>query len=404
MMGQIVKSVMPAYGGYTIARDEKVILIKGAVPGEVVEVSFEERKRDYSLATVISVVEPSEYRVEPQCPVFGICGGCQLQFISYEKQVAMKDEILLDSLTRIGRIEVSLDPALSAGQWNYRHRAQFKVSRSGAAGFFKEATRDIITFDSCPLMNEKINDLVRKIKEKYMLRNLTDIRVAAGDTPVALLKGKDYDSSLFDRFIEAGLSGIAYNDAPAYGGAYTGFDLNGLRYTVSPWTFFQAHWDLNRKVADFIITRLESAASIKGKRILDLYAGAGNFSLPLARHAEEVVAVEENTHAVEDGLRNLELNDIANCRVVRSSAERYKISKKFDVVILDPPRPGLTSEVTKKILENPADRIVYISCNPSTFARDLKKLKEKYDIQSVQQIDFFPNTYHIEAAAFLQLK
>ena len=400
-MGLILKSLMPAYGGYTIAREEKVIFIKGAIPGEVVEVEIEEKKRDYSIASVKNIVEPSEYRSEPECRVFGICGGCQLQFISYERQLSMKDEILLDSLNRLGGIELVLSPVLSDSQWNYRHRAQFKVSKNGDVGFFKGSSRDVITFDICPLMIQEINTLLQKIKFKDIVRNLNEIHIAMGDTPVALLKGKDYDTTLFDTFTEIGLTGIAYNDTIAYGGAYTGFDLNGLRYTVSPWTFFQAHRTLNNRVVAFIINSL---MPLGGKHVLDLYAGAGNFSLPFAASAEDVIAVEENTYAVDDGNRNLKLNDIKNCRIVKSSAEKYKFNRKFDVIILDPPRPGLSSEVVKKILENPSDRIVYISCNPATFSRDLKKLSEKYEVQSVSQIDFFPNTFHIEAVAFLRIK
>lgn len=400
-MGQILKSLMPAYGGYTIARDEKVIFIKGAIPGEVVEVDIEERKRDYSIACVTNVIEPSEYRGKPRCQVFGICGGCQLQFISYERQLTMKDEILLDSLTRLGGIEITLSPALSDSQWNYRNRAQFKVSRNGEVGFLKASTRDVITFDSCPLMNQEINMLLQRIKEKDIVYNLKEIYMAVGDSSIALLKGKDYDRTLCNKYNEIGFSGIAYNDTITSGTAYIGFDLNGLKYTISPWTFFQSHWSLNRKVVDFIINRL---MPLSGERILDLYAGAGNFSIPMAVHADEVIAVEENLYAVDDGNRNLKLNNIKNYRIVKSSAEKYRINSRFDVIILDPPRPGLTSEVTKKILENPSDIIVYMSCNPATLARDLKKLKEKYDVHSVQQIDFFPNTFHIEAVAFLQIK
>ena len=109
----VLKSLLPAYGGYTIARDEKVVLIRGAIPGEVVEVTIEEKKKDYVLAKVLNVIEASEHRIEPRCPVFGLCGGCQLQFVSHEKQRLMKDEIILDSLRRIGGIEISLGPALS---------------------------------------------------------------------------------------------------------------------------------------------------------------------------------------------------------------------------------------------------------------------------------------------------
>ncbi|MBI5640741.1 MAG: class I SAM-dependent RNA methyltransferase [Nitrospirae bacterium] len=399
MMLQTLKSLIPAYGGYSIARDEKVILIKGAIPGEVVEVEIGEKKKDYALARVVNVLEPSEYRVEPPCRVFGVCGGCQLQYIEYEKQLAMKEEILLDSLNRLGGIDTALGPLLAGSQWHYRHRAQFKVSRNGEIGFFRESSRDVITFDECPLMTREINGIFREIREKCSIHNLTEIHVAAGDTPVALLRGRDYDSALFETFIETGLSGIAFNDAIAYGGAFTGFDLNGLRYTVSPWTFFQAHWDLNRRVSDLI---REELMPLAGKRILDLYAGAGNFSIPLAGQAEELIAVEENRYAAEDGARNLELNGIKNCRFIRSSAEKYRITRKFDIIILDPPRPGLTSEVVKKILENPAEQLVYLSCNPATLARDLKKLKETYEISSVRLIDFFPNTFHIEAIAFLQ--
>lgn len=400
-MGQILKALMPAYGGYAIARDEKIIFIRGAIPGEVVDVGIEDKKKDYSVGRVLQVIEPSEFRTEPPCPVFGICGGCQLQYITYEKQVAMKDEVLADSLARLGGIEIGLEPPLTDTQWHYRHRAQFKVSKTGEIGFFRELSRDVVTFEECPLLVQKINDIFRAVRQKDIIQNLSEIHISAGDTPVALLRGRDYDRAQFESFIEAGLSGIAYNDEDAYGGDFTGFDLNGLRYTVSPRTFFQSHWSLNTAV---VATVLSLLGPLEGKRVLDLYAGAGNFALPLAAGGAEVIAVEENPRAVEDGKRNAGLNEIKKCRFVASSAEKYKVGKKFDIIVLDPPRPGLTSEVTKKVLENPADTIVYISCNPSTLARDLKKLKAKYDIVSVQQMDFFPNTYHIEAMAFLRLR
>ncbi len=400
-MGKILQSLTPAYGGYSIARDEKVILVKGAIPGEVVDVEIQEKKRDYSIGLVVNVVEPSADRIEPLCPVFGRCGGCQLQHIRYERQVAMKDEVLSDSLTRIGKVETDLGTPLFGAYWHYRRKAQFKVSKGGDIGFFRESSRDVITFDECPLMNEEINRLLGRIREKCSVNNLSDIHVAAGDTPVALLKGKGYDTSSFEDFVEVGLSGIAYNDSIAYGGAYTGFDLNGLRYTVSPWSFFQAHWELNKKVVQFMV---EKIGPLQGKQVLDLYAGAGNFSLPAAALGAEVVAVEENPYAVEDGRRNLELNGIKNCKIVKTSSEKYRFNKTFDVIILDPPRPGLTSEVAKKIMDSPSGMIVYVSCNPATLARDLKKLKEKYDLQSVHQIDFFPNTFHIESISFLNLR
>lgn len=397
----VLKSLMPAYGGYTIARDEKVILIKGAIPGEVVEVTIDEKKKDYSIASVSNVLEASEYRISPRCAVFGICGGCRLQFISCEKQRMMKDEIILDSLKRISGVEASLEPALYDLTWNYRHRAQFKVSRSGDIGFFREYSRDVVTFQQCPLMAPEINEMLQKIKETDSARNLSDIHIAVGDSAIAYLKGRGYDRSLSDKYRGIGFSGVMLDDDTCTGTTYTKFDLNGMQYTVSSTTFFQAHWSLNKKAVDFITQKL---LPLSGKKVLDLYAGAGNFSIPLALHADEVVAVEENRIAVDDGMRNVELNNLKNCRFVRVSAEKYKIKSKFDVLILDPPRPGLTSDMASKILADPADTIVYISCNPATLARDIKKLQEKYELQSVCQIDFFPNTFHIETIAFLQIR
>ncbi|MBI5100717.1 MAG: class I SAM-dependent RNA methyltransferase [Nitrospirae bacterium] len=401
-MTVILKSVSPAYGGYTVARDDKgkVVLIRGAIPGELVEVEFIDKKRDYSTARVVSVIEPSEDRVGPPCPVFGLCGGCQLQYISYERQTSMKDEVLLDSLTRIGGIEITPGPALTDLQWNYRKKAQLKVSHAGI-GFFREASRDVVPFDACPLMDEGINRLVRNIRERIDVRGLSDIHITCGENPIVLLRGRDYPTSAFYAFLDAGFSGVAFNNALMAGAGHASFDLNGLKYTVSPWTFFQAHWGLNCRVSSLITDEL---FPLEGKRILDLYAGAGNFALSLAVLAEEVVAVEENPRAVEDGARNIGLNQIMDLRMVGSSAEKYRINKKYDVIVLDPPRPGLTNEVVKKILDNPAETIVYISCNPATLSRDLKKLKEKYDIISVRQIDFFPNTFHIESITFLHAR
>lgn len=397
----IIKPLLPAYGGYTVARDDKIILVKGAIPGEVVEVTFQEKKRDYTLATVSQVVEPSEHRVEPKCPVFGICGGCHLQYVSYERQLSMKEEVLADSLARLGGIEAGFGPSMSGAQWHYRHRAQFKVSRQGNVGFFRESSRDVVEFEACPLMKEEINVLLQNIKARALAHGLKEIHLSVADASAALLKHDVGYSCVPDRFRESGISTIACNDELSEGSGYVTFDLLGLKYTVSPWTFFQAHWSLNAQVAGHIA---EMAGDLEGQTVLDLYAGAGNFSLPLAGNAREILLVEENAHAIEDGTRNIKLNKLKNCRFVKSSAEKYRIQKRTDLLILDPPRPGLTAEVAKKVIEHAPARIIYISCNPSTLARDLKKLKEKYEITSIRMIDFFPNTFHIEAAVFLQIR
>ncbi|HBG92965.1 MAG TPA: hypothetical protein DDX12_05780 [Nitrospiraceae bacterium] len=197
-----------------------------------------------------------------------------------------------------------------------------------------------------------------------------------------------------------GFSGIAFETGESTGRDYIRLDLNGLQYTVTPWSFFQAHWNLNRKVVELIVNELQP---LENMRVLDLYAGAGNFSLPLAAYASQVVAVEESRYAADDGQRNVKLNNIKNCRFINSSAEKYRIHEKFDIVLLDPPRPGLHPDVARKVLDASPGKVVYISCNPATLARDLKKFSERYNVDSLRMIDFFPNTYHVEALAFMSL-
>lgn len=406
-----VRAETPAYGGYAIGRDERIVFIKGAIPGELVEVTIEDVRKDYYTATVREVIEPSPFRREAPCPVFGMCGGCQLQFASYERQVSMKEEILVDALRRIGGIEVPLLPSISGDEFGYRLRAQFKVSSQGAMGFYAAGTRDIVPIRSCPLMVDEVNRILHVLLASDT-GGARELHVSAGDTSVVLVKGGLYDETA-QGLLEKGVSGIAFENGDSIGKDYITLDLQGLKYTVTPWSFFQSNWSLNKAVVEIVTNELCGAAD---KRVLDLYSGAGNLSLPVSLCAREVVSVEENHYAVEDGRRNVALNGIKNCSFINMSVEEFLGKKKkqkaakflveghFEIVMLDPPRTGLTSEGVRAVLEMNSDDIVYMSCNPATLSRDLKKMNERYEIRSIRMIDFFPNTYHIEALAFLNKK
>jgi len=407
----ILKAETPVYGGYVLGRDGRVIFIRGAIPGELVDVSVEERKRDYSVASVRTVIEPSPSRRDPPCRIFGTCGGCQLQFMEYDRQVSVKEEIIVDAMKRIGDVEVTLMPSLAAQEFGYRHRGQFKVSAEGAVGFYREGTREVIPLEHCPVMVPEINGMLRKLAGAD-LRGVKELSMVSGDTLAILVKGAMSEGAV-QSLLEGGLSGIAFEDGDSLGKDYITLDLNGLKYSVTPWSFFQSHWSLNRIVVETVVREL---SPLENMRILDLYAGAGNFSLPLSSRALEIVAVEENSAAVEDGRRNVMLNGIRNCTFVNVSVEKILGSRKkqqveklfgevhYDIIVLDPPRTGLTAECLRKVVEADSERIVYISCNPATLARDVKKMREKYEVESIRMVDFFPNTYHIEALVFLRRK
>ena len=412
MKNLILKIDRPASGGQFIARHEgMVVMVKGHVlPGETVEVAVENEKKDYLAAYAVKILEPSPQRIIPPCEYYGICGGCSFQHVPYDIQVRLKEDILRDCLKRIARTETELAPSVVSGdQWHYRQRGQFKISAEGF-GLHKKGTNDVIHTSRCLLMDDAINKYIQQANGLVRGTRLKEFHITGGDSLVAQIITRKHAltprdaEGLASQLINAGLSGmiamIGDSVPMSFGKTYMTASLLQYKYTLSPPSFIQANWRLNQTVVKIV---RDTLLPLGGMKVLDLYAGAGNFSIPLAGEAE-VTAVEGNPYAIEDGRRNLELNNTANCTFIRSTAEHFRPTGHFDVVVLDPPRPGLSHKVMLKVLDMLPERIVYLSCNPATFARDLRKLSAKYNIDSVRMIDFFPQTFHIEVLAFLRLR
>ncbi len=409
-----IKVERSAYGGLSIGRHEgKIVMISGAVlPGETVEAIIEDERKDYIRAAARKILEPSPFRIEPACEYFGVCGGCQFQHIPYEMQIRLKEDILIDCLARQAQIQTALsEPLINRNPWHYRLRGQFKIFR-GSIGFYRENTRQLVEIDKCFLMMEKINEFLGKIRTILSNDAVKEIHITCSEESAAALiksvpaiESASDTKALAEMFLNLGFSGlfIETQNKKIYRFGKTCITLklpDNQKYTVSPMTFFQSHWKLNQMVIEFITGRLQP---VKGRKILDLYAGAGNFSIPLAADAE-VTAVEENPYAVADGKRNIEINRIKNYRFISSSDKDFRSEQKFDIVILDPPRAGVSNRLIETVLSLMPEEIIYISCNPSTLARDLKKLLNRYHLESVRMIDFFPHTFHIEALAHLRLR
>ena len=401
-MNITVKSTAPAYGGYSLGKiGSKVVFVEGMLPSETAEVEITDERKDFSFGRITKIIDPSPARCLPACPHFGICGGCHFQHVTPEYQVTLKNEILTDALRRIGKLEIEPAPPLSGHAWNYRHRVQFKVSTNGEVGFYRKGTRDIVTIRTCPILLPDLNALLDRIRNGVLSRGMQEIHITLGDTPVAFVKGPVDNRDIPALFQDAGFSGIMMSHDSPGEPCRTSFPLLKFSYSVSPLTFIQSHWELNCILVETVASIIKEA---KARHIVDLYAGAGNFSIPAAMSADRVTAVEESPTAAADGARNLELNGIDNCRFLNISAEKYRWKDHADLIILDPPRAGLTGSLAEKIVKSRARQIIYISCNPSTLARDLKKLSPAYAVTSVRQINFFPQTFHIEAMAILELR
>ncbi len=408
-----LKSTVPLYGGLCLSHHDGVIFLRGTIPGETVIADIREKKRDYSIADAVEIVEKSDDRIDPFCPVFGNCGGCHYQHISYERQISIKEEVLLDCLRRIANIEITISEILKGEQWHYRNKAQLKVDSNGKIGFYSEGSRDIVQFDECFIVGQKINQILKRIKRLKPPSGIQDIHILTGINTIVFIKGRKLDEKILDMFMDIGVEGVVLDNGLHKGDEYCSLsmenlsikpknkNLHSLVYTVSPRGFFQSNWNLN--IA--LIQRLnELLGDIKDELVLDVYGGGGNFSLSIASKAEKILVIDDNPYSIIDGERNVQINKIKNIRFKNKTFEKIKKLGFYNTVILDPPRRGLSNTAIERLLSIDPEKIFYLSCNPATFARDVAKITNKYNLTSIMLIDMFPNTYHIESLGIFAKK
>lgn len=415
-----------AYKGYGVGRvDGKVIFVPYSLKDEKVWVEIVEEKKSYSVGSLREMIEPSPWRSKPSCPYFGVCGGCQWQHIDYTLQGELKKEILKDILARLGGLEdippIHVLPSLQP--YGYRVRVQLKV-KGRTIGYYQEKSHQIIDIDHCPISHFLVNALIQLLREKpsfFTRMEEIEINVSPEEGKGMILF---HPLSSFAGWKELGkgflqthpvLKGIALirkGILKVAGDPLLHFTISPnrdrkereLRFQASPLSFFQVHLEQNRRLIE---TVLEFSEVRKNERVLDLYAGIGNFTLPLAIEAQEAVGIEENRVAIQDARFNAEENGIKNSVFLRGRVrEILKDWKRErpDLIVIDPPRAGC-KDVIKWIAGLKPKKIVYISCEPTTLARDLRLFSEKgYYLLKLSLIDMFPQSYHMEVVGLLTLK
>ena len=398
----------PVHGGYVLARPEGmgVLFVRWALPGEVVSVRLVERKREYAFAEAVEVLSPSPRRVSPPCEVFGECGGCQLQHADYPYQLEMKREILREAFRRIGKTDVAPEIAPPMEPFGYRYRGRFRVGRE-EVGFHASLSHRLVPVSRCPLMIDAINAVLPALRGLGRFANVSEVQVASdGVRASASFPGIPFGNAMVEHLAGRSggvLSGARFEDR-SWGEERITLPLEGISYSVSPGGFFQANWRMNQAMVRRIGAILGGLGVSAGARLLDLYAGAGNFALPLAAKVREVVAVEGEARSFRELRGNVRENALANLRIVRSSVEAFRPEGRFDAVVLDPPRSGLSERSLSRVREIAARNVLYVSCNPSTLARDVRSLSDRYELASLEMHDFFPNTHHVEALAVLSAR
>ncbi len=394
-----------AHGGEALGRHEgKVIFVPYALLGEEVLVEIVQDKGRYARARLLEVVRPSPDRVEPRCPHFGTCGGCQWQHVSYEAQLRFKEQILHDQLERIGEIsKPTLKPSLGARDpWFYRNHAQFHLNEEGRLGFLTFRGWEVVPIKVCYIMHPLIDEVFRALDLAFPQLKRVSIKVGTrtGQKLLILEMEEDVIPALE---VDEPLSCVEFlSDGTLLtlvGDSHIVEEARGRYFRISAASFFQ----VNTKQLERLIEVVWGYLAPEGHEVLlDAYCGVGTFGLSLAGEVGQVIGVEESDGTLADARFNAQEGE--NVEFIGGRVEDILSDLvKVDVAILDPPRPGCGREVINHLARLAPAKIIYVSCDPATLARDIKRLREGgYHLVEAQPVDMFPQTYHIEAVALLE--
>lgn len=423
--------------------DGFTIFVEGAIPEDKIEVKIVKIKSHYAIGKLEKIITPSLYRRIPPCSIAEKCGGCQIQKIEYEKQLEYKTQLVKDNIKRIGKLEdVTIYPIIGMeNPWNYRNKAQFPIGQDKGKpvlGFYAPKSHKIISTDQCFIqhpINHKIINIVKNFIEEFeisiykeehhkgLLRHLvTKVGFSTQEVMVILVvNGRElpYYETLVNKLKESipNISSIYLNynqkktntilgseNRLLYGKEYIIDYIGDIKFQISPLSFFQ----VNPIQTKILYKKALEYANLKGNEIVyDIYCGIGTISLFLAKKAKKVIGVESVEQAIQDAKKNARLNQIENTEFYTGKAEEiieklYEQEGQADVIVLDPPRKGCQSKVLDTIIQRKPERIVYVSCNPSTLARDLNYLESGgFKTVEIQPVDMFPHTPHVECVVLM---
>jgi 23S rRNA (uracil1939-C5)-methyltransferase len=395
------------YGGETLGRlpDGRTIFVPFALPGETARVEVLEEKQGFARGRLAELLSPAAERIPPRCPHFGDCGGCHYQMMPYTMQLETKRAVLRDQLARLGGIA---DPPVaecipSPLEWNYRNAVQFHLNREGKAGYQAASSHRVVPIRECHLPEPAINE-IWPLLEFDPQPGLERIQLRAGRSGDVLLVLETGTGEAPEVEISLPISVVSLGEGEAVtlaGEDHLILEVKDQKFLISADSFFQVNIPQAERMVDWLL----EALALKGtESVMDLYCGVGLFSRFLAPLAGRVVGVEVNISACEDYAENLDEFDNVELYIGAAGSILPSLNAKADIIVADPPRAGIEKKAMESILKMKPGRIAYISCDPATLARDAKALlAEGYLLRSVQPIDMFPQTYHIESLSLFAL-
>jgi 23S rRNA (uracil1939-C5)-methyltransferase len=402
----VVTMTTLVYGGHAMGRlpDGRAVFVPYCLPGETVRVRLLEEKRGHAKAELIEILETSPDRIPPRCTPAAACGGLHYQHIAYPRQLEFKREIVRDQLERIGRqSNVNVEPVVpSPKTWHYRNNVQFHVTPDGKLGFVEPGTNQVVPAVDCPLAEEPLNVIWPQLElEPGTGIERISLRLGADEDILLLLEGLEVNPpefSIEDLPVSAVYSGPAGPILLA-GSDYLILEALNRQFKVSAGSFFQVNIPQAEAMLQFVLDQVQLGGD---EEVLELYSGVGLFSAFLAPRARHLVAIESTPSSTDDFVYNLDEFD--NVELYEAPVEHalQGLNLLPEIVLADPPRAGLGRKVVEQLLKINAPRIVYVSCDPATLARDIRQLVEAgYHLEKVNPFDMFPHTYHIETIVLL---
>ena len=426
--------------GTGIARiDGQVVFVENACPQDELKIKITKVNKNFATAKAIEIITPSPYRTNAFCPMQKVCGACQLQFIDYDYQLLLKKQIVEDTMRTIGHIDTPINtPIKSPEIKSFRHKIQYPVSKKLLAGYYKPQSHEIVNIKYCPIQPEicdKVIDFIRNTANEYNISGYNE-KKHTGDLRHIVIRSSSYNGKLlvtlvinsnkisknisnfskriFDEFED--VTGVCINinnkktnvilgnkTECIIGDDFIYEKILDKTFKIGSSTFFQ----VNPKSAENIFKYVKNEIKKHDNpTVLDAYAGIATFGIVISDSALKVTSIEENKESIEKAKEVLQINKIDNVELHTEDTTKYlkSIKKNFDITILDPPRKGCTKEALDETIAHTKNKIIYVSCNPATLARDLKYLKDNgCNIESIQPFDMFCHTYHIENVAIISL-
>jgi len=380
--------------------DGKIIFVPKTIPGDIIEVKDIEDFKTFYRGNIDKIVTNSSDRIDIECPYYFECGGCQLMGMSYLKQLEYKKDKVKNILKKYAGIDKNLDIILSNKVYGYRNKITLQVE-NGKIGYYKCNSNELVEIKMCLLVSDNINNLIKVIRDNINLSGVSQIMIREyNDDLMIQFIGKIDKDSIIDNLSDL-VKVIYINEVLVYGDKSLEVRLGEYKYKVSPYSFFQ----VNYHQAEILYDKVKEYLGDSNNRVLDLYCGTGSIGIYVSSCCKEILGIEINDSSVRDANSNIELNNIKNMKVIKGSVGRVlKSGVDYDGVIVDPPRSGLDKKTKDTLLEIKSDKLIYVSCDPITLARDLKVLSSLYEIEDIVLVDMFPNTYHVESVVLLKLK